>query len=790
MSDLVIDIRHLGRRFGERVAVDDVSFAVRRSAIFGLLGPNGSGKSTIIRMLLGILPPSSGTALVLGYDVREAAETIKRRIGYMSQQFSLYGDLTVRENLEFYGRIYGMNGGRLRERTAAVVDLTAMGDRVDQLAGTLSGGWKQRLALACALVHDPDLLFLDEPTAGIDPVARRQLWDLLFELAGRGVTLLVTTHYMDEAERCTDVGYLFMSRLLVQGKPEALKGLPHVTPEGCRRYELRLAVPTARLQQLRAMDGVRDATLFGETVHVVVSNELTPAVLRERLQLPVAETEIREVTPTLEDVFVALTRAAEAGPQERTATTTTETDPAAPDPPADTDATHPAGEPLPSRKAPSSAAPAEVEQANAAPDTRGSGLDGPAGRPDPDGGPSASPSTGGALAPRPPNHRRGRTTDGLWAIMAKEFAHIRRQPSTIFFMLVVPVMQTIIFGYAIRTQIENIPLVVYDLDGRESGRALADAFANTRRFKIKGWCQDHESFRRAITSGRAKAGLLIPPDYSDRLTRGEQVQVQVLIDGSDSQVATTALNAANLLGLNLSLRLARAQEESAQLASARDPAGRSTLPVEMRPRLLFNPDLKSANFFVPGLVGIILQLVTLFLTSFAVVREREQGTLEQLFVTPVGRTGLLLGKLIPYALVGCIELLIVLSVMVYVFDVPIHGNLGVLLALAVLFMVCSLGLGLLVSTLAKTQIEAMQFAFMIMLPSVLLSGFVFPRSEMPLAIYVLTFAIPVTYFIEILRGVVLRGADFLDLLLPTLCLTLCCLIILTLSVTRFRKQLT
>ena len=246
-------------------------------------------------------------------------------------------------------------------------------------------------------------------------------------------------------------------------------------------------------------------------------------------------------------------------------------------------------------------------------------------------------------------------------------------------------------------------------------------------------CQDSESFRRALTAGRAKAGLLIPPNYTDRLVRGEQVQVQVLIDGSDSQVATTAMNTAKLLGLNMSIHLAREKEESLQIASARDPAGRAALAIDMRPRLLYNPNLESSHFFVPGLIGIILQLVTLFLTSFAVVRERELGTLEQLFVTPVGRTGLLLGKLVPYALVGFVEMLIVMCVMVYVFGVPIHGSLTLLLSLSMLFMVCSLGLGLLVSTVAKSQIEAVQFAFVIMLPSVLLSGFVFPRSEMPLA---------------------------------------------------------
>ncbi|MBX7166302.1 MAG: ABC transporter permease [Pirellulales bacterium] len=729
-----IELSHLTRRFGNLTAVDDVSFQVRRGAIFGLLGPNGSGKSTIIRMLCGVLAPTSGRATVLGYDTALQAEAIKHRIGYMSQKFSLYADLSVRENLQFYGRIYALDPPRLRERMAAVLDLTNLNDRIDQLAGTLSGGWKQRLALACALIHEPEVIFLDEPTAGIDPVARRELWDLLFELAGAGITLLVTTHYMDEAERCSDIGYLYQSKLIVCGRPDELKGLPAVTPPGTRRWELDLPGATHHLRALRETQGVLDATLFGESIHLLAEDRLDEAAIRTAVSPDREEpVDVRPIAPTLEDVFVTLTRAADQqrnGPGVEIASPTPATAPT-------------------------------TTAANDAP-------------------PPA--------APRKPAAQE-RPLAGLWAIMVKEFAHIRRQPSTLFFMFLVPVLQTTIFGLAIDTQIEHIPMVVFDMDGRRAARELSDTFQNTNSFRIAARVHDEDSFRRALTSGRARVGLRIPPDYSDRILRGEQASVQVLVDGSDSQVATSALNASRLLAFERSLALTRPFAEAQPRVPARDAAGHVAMPVEIRPRLLFNPNLESSHFFVPGLVGIILQLVTLFLTAFAIVRERELGTLEQLFVTPVGRAGLLLGKLLPYSVVGIVEVLMVSTVMVYVFGVPIAGNIALLLGLATLFLVCSLGLGLLISTAAQSQLEAMQFAFIIMLPSILLSGFMFPRSEMPAPIYAITFAIPATYFLEILRGIILRGADLRDLVPQVIGLVACSVVILSLAVARFRKQL-
>ncbi len=313
MTEHVIVTRALSRRFGDLVAVRDVSFEVEKGEIFGVLGPNGAGKSTTIRMLCGILDPSSGEGTVVGFDIRRDAERVKERIGYMTQRFSLYEDLTVEENLKFYAGIYGVPRGRRKQRVADVLESSGLVGRRTQLAGTLSGGWKQRVALASATIHEPPLLFLDEPTAGVDPVSRREFWEQIHRLAHAGTTVLLTTHYMDEAERCHRLAFIFRGTVLDIGTPGDI-----VARRRLRGAELECEHAQEAAERLRADAQVDEVAHYGEVLRVVTRDDADPeVVVRRVLTGELAPKSMRPVRVGVEDAFVSMVRADEAAADGR-----------------------------------------------------------------------------------------------------------------------------------------------------------------------------------------------------------------------------------------------------------------------------------------------------------------------------------------------------------------------------------------------------------------------------------------------------------------------------------------
>jgi len=302
--DNAVIVKDLTRRFGDFVAVDSVSLAVGKGEIFGFLGPNGAGKSTVIRMLCGLLEPSGGEATVAGFDVRLHAEDIKHHIGYMSQSFSLYEDLKVEENINFYGGIYGLKGDRLERRKQWAINMAGLEDHVSSMTSTLSCGWKQRLAMACAILHEPPILFLDEPTSGVDPLSRRRFWDLIYEMAGNGVTVFVTTHYMEEAEYCDRIALIYRGKMIATGTPVELK----TEMMKDRILDVQCSNPQDVMDDLSRLEEVRETALFGAGLHVVVEDEKRAEdAIRQELSRRAAQgVHIERIVPSMEDVFVSL----------------------------------------------------------------------------------------------------------------------------------------------------------------------------------------------------------------------------------------------------------------------------------------------------------------------------------------------------------------------------------------------------------------------------------------------------------------------------------------------------
>jgi len=355
----------------------------------------------------------------------------------------------------------------------------------------------------------------------------------------------------------------------------------------------------------------------------------------------------------------------------------------------------------------------------------------------------------------------------FWPMVRKEFIQMRRDRLTIAMMVGLPAIQLALFGYAIRTEVRNLPTVVLDESRTMQSRALVDVMKNTGNFDVVGHVRSREDVRTLVQGGQVRAAVIIPPDYARQLKRGQRASAQVIVDAADPLASSAAISAASV-------------------ASIRANAG-AHRALEIRVRPWYNPALKSSSYIVPGLVGLLLSLTLIVMTSMAVVRERERGTLEQLAATPIGKTSLMLGKIVPFALVGYVQMTVILLLGKLLFRIPTHGSVGLLYLLSAPFILTSLSIGLLVSTVARTQAQAMQMSFMFMLPNILLSGYMFPREAMPDLAWWIGAALPLTHYLTILRGILLRDAGFSAVLGPTATLAFFAVAVIATSVWRFRK---
>ncbi|WP_425055417.1 ribosome-associated ATPase/putative transporter RbbA [Pseudomonas abyssi] len=616
-SGIAIEAHDLTRRFGDFVAVDRVNFRIERGEIFGFLGSNGCGKSTTMKMLTGLLPFSEGEASVLGKPVDPNDMGVRMRVGYMSQAFSLYSELTVRQNLVLHAKLYHLPADQGPQRVIELLDQFNLHEVADSLPMALPLGVRQRLSLAVAVIHKPEILILDEPTSGVDPVARDMFWALLVKLSREdGVTIFISTHFMNEAERCDRMSLMHAGKVLVSGAPQAL-----------------------RQQRGKA---------------------------------------------TLEEAFIDWLREA-SGPDDN----------------------------------------ASEEVAPTAPTTSASAP---------------------AKVPRFSLRR-------LLSYTRRETMELRRDPVRGLLALVGTVFLMLIMGYGINMDVENLTFAVLDRDQTTYSQNYALELSGSRYFIEKPPLYSHAELDQRMRAGDISLALEIPTGFGRDLLRGDAPQVAYWVDGAMPMRADTLRGYAQGIHLNYLLTLA-----------AHQPTTYTTSLVNVETRYRYNPDVKSLPAMVPAVIPILLMMIPAMLTALAVVREKELGSITNFYVTPVSKLEFLLGKQLPYVALGFVNLLALLLLAVFVFAVPIKGSLPTLLLGGLLYLICATGLGLLVSSLLKSQIAAIfGTAIATLIPAIQFSGMLHPVSAMEGAGAFIGQLYPTTHFLIITRGVFSKALDFAEL---------------------------
>jgi len=637
-GDIAIEAEGLTMRFGDFVAVDHVSFRIRRGEIFGFLGSNGCGKSTTMKMLTGLLPASEGRAWLFGREIDPNDLDVRRRVGYMSQSFSLYGELTVRQNLVLHARLFHVPPGRIPDRVRAMVERFGLGEALDMLPDSLPLGIRQRLSLAVAMVHEPELLILDEPTSGVDPIARDDFWRLLITLSRRDrVTIFISTHFMNEAERCDRMSMMHAGRVLDSDRPAEL--------------------------------------------------------VRKR------------GAGTLEEAFIGylLEAGGEAAPPPATAASRTPETVARPLPMASTG----------------------------------------------DVAPAAADTPPAARAPRIPAFSPAR----LLSTMRRESMELRRDPVRGTLALLGSLVLMFVIGFGISMDVENLRFAVLDRDGTTISRDYALNLSGSRYFVEHAPILDEADMDRRMRSGELSLAIEIPPGFGADLLHGRTADIGAWIDGAMPQRAETIKG--YVQGMH---QLWLAQQ-------ARERLGMSvTQPVGLETRFRYNPDVRSLPAMVPVVIPLMLIMLPAMLTALAVVREKEIGSIINLYVTPVSRAEFLLGKQIPYIGLALVNFVAMCLLAVTVFGVPIKGSLPTLALAAVVFCVASTGLGLLASAMTRSQIAAMFFTMIAtLIPAVQFSGLLDPVSSLEGPGRLVGQTYPAAYMFTISRGVFNKALGIQDL---------------------------
>jgi ribosome-dependent ATPase len=639
-----IEARDLTMRFGDFVAVDHASFRIRRGEIFGFVGSNGCGKTTTMKVLTGLLPATAGQAWVFGKPLDARDMTTRRRVGYMSQGFSLYAELTLRQNLQLHARLFHVPEAEVAARVADVAGRFGLGDALDALPDKLPLGIRQRLSLAVAMVHRPELLILDEPTSGVDPIARDQFWRHMVELSRRDrVTIFISTHFMNEAERCDRVSMMHAGRVLATDTPAALM----------RQHG----------------------------------------------------------TTTLEAAFID--RLVEAG----------------------------GGEP-------------------------GS----------PSGGDLPSTATDRA-APAPGRRLRARV-DRVLGCIWREALELRRDPVRLTLALAGSLLLMVVMGFGISLDVEDLRYAVLDRDRTTLSQDYALELAGSRYFTERPAIADDADMDRRMRSGELSLALEIPSGFARDVSRGRPVQIGAWIDGAMPQRAETV--SAYVQGMHQHWLAQQAREHAGTLVPA--VAGVET-------RFRYNPDVRSLPAMVPAVIPLLLLMLPAMLTALAVVREKELGSIVNLYVTPVTRAEFLIGKQVPYVALALVNFGLMCLAAVTVFGVPMTGSFATLLLAAVLFSCSSTGMGLLASTLTRSQIAAMFFAAVgTMLPAIQFAGLVNPVSSLQGAGRVIGEIYPATHMLLISRGVFSKALGLSDLRAQFWALLAAAPAILGASILLLRKQ--